>query len=298
MKGRNEVKDYLVKATAYNNQVRAYAVRTTESVGEAQRRHKAWPTASAALGRSMTASVILGAMLKGEEKITVKINGGGPIGTILVDANTKGEVRGYVTNPQTHFALNEQGQLDVKRAVGTDGMLTVSKDIGLQQPFVGHVPLVSGEIVEDFTSYIAHSEQVASSVGVGVLVNPDHTIQAAGGFIIQLMPGTNEETVHALEERLKGMTPISSMVEQDMTPEQILEHLLGTGNVKFLEEIPVHFQCQCSVERISNAIFSLGSDEIQDMIQTDGQAEAHCHLCNENYHFSKEDLLVLLEAAI
>ena len=166
MKGRYEVKDYLVKATAYNNQVRAYAVRTTESVGEAQRRHKTLPTASAALGRSMTASVILGAMLKGEEKITVKINGGGPIGTILVDANTKGEVRGYVANPQTHFALNEQGQLDVKRAVGTDGMLTVSKDIGLQQPFVGHVPLVSGELVEDFTSYIVHSEQVASSLRI------------------------------------------------------------------------------------------------------------------------------------
>ena len=144
----------------------------------------------------MTASVILGAMLKGEEKITVKINGGGPIGTILVDANTKGEVRGYVTNPQTHFDLNEQGKLDVKRAVGTDGMLTVSKDIGLQQPFVGHVPLVSGEIGEDFTSYIVHSEQVPSSVGVGVLVNPDQTIQAAGGFIIQLMPGTDEETIH------------------------------------------------------------------------------------------------------
>ncbi len=293
-----EVKDYLVKATAYNNQVRAYAVRTTESVGEAQRRHKTWPTASAALGRSMTASVILGAMLKGEEKITVKINGGGPLGTILVDANTKGEVRGYVTNPQTHFALNEQGKLDVKRAVGTDGMLTVSKDIGLQQPFVGHVPLVSGELVEDFTSYIVHSEQVASSVGVDVLVNPDHTIQAAGGFIIQLMPGTDEETVHAIEERLKGMTPISSMVEQGMMPEQILEHLLGTGNVKFLEKMPVHFQCQCSLERISNAIFSLGSDEIQDMIQTDGQADAHCHLCNEHYHFSKEDLLLLLEAAV
>lgn len=290
------MKDYLVKATAYDNQVRAYAAITTETVGEAERRHQTWPTASVALGRSMTAGVILGAMLKGEEKISIKIDGGGPIGTILVDANTKGEVRGYVTNPQTHFELNDQGKLDVKRAVGTDGLLTVSKDIGLQQPFVGYVPLVSGELGDDFTSYIVHSEQVPSSVGVGVLVNPDQTIQAAGGFIIQLMPGTDDATIHMIEERLKEIMPISSMVEQEMTPEQILEQVLGTGNVKFLEKVPVQFQCQCSEERISNAIISLGAAEIQDMIQTDGQAEANCHFCNENYHFSKHDLELLLEA--
>ena len=292
------MKDYLVKAIAYNDQVRAYAVITTETVGEAQRRHQTWPTASAALGRSMTASVILGAMLKGEEKITVKIDGGGPIGTILVDANTKGEVRGYVTNPQTHFDLNAQGKLDVQQAVGTNGMLTVSKDIGLQQPFVGHVPLISGELGDDFTSYIVHSEQVPSSVGVGVLVNPDQTIQAAGGFIIQLLPGTNDETITRIEERLKEIMPISSMVEQGMTPEQILEQVLGAENVKLLEKMPIHFQCQCSKERITNAIVSLGSEEIQDMIQTDGKADAQCHFCNENYHFSKKDLELLLEDAI
>lgn len=291
------MKDYLVKAIAYNDQVRAYAVITTETVGEAQRRHQTWPTASAALGRSMTASVILGAMLKGEEKITVKIDGGGPIGTILVDANTKGEVRGYVTNPQTHFDLNAQGKLDVQQAVGTNGMLTVSKDIGLQQPFVGHVPLISGELGDDFTSYIVHSEQVPSSVGVGVLVNPDQTIQAAGGFIIQLLPGTNDETITRIEERLKEIMPISSMVEQGMTPEQILEQVLGAENVKLLEKMPIHFQCQCSKERITNAIVSLGSEEIQDMIQTDGKADAQCHFCNENYHFSKKDLELLLEDA-
>ncbi|MFJ7935819.1 Hsp33 family molecular chaperone HslO [Sporosarcina sp. NPDC096371] len=292
------MKDYLVKAIAYNDQVRAYAAITTETVGEAERRHHTLPTASVALGRSMTAGVILGAMLKGEEKISIKIDGGGPIGTILVDANTKGEVRGYVTNPQTHFDVNDQGKLDVKRAVGTNGLLTISKDIGLQQPFVGYIPLVSGEIADDFTSYIVNSEQVPSSVGVGVLVNPDQTIQAAGGFIIQLMPGTDDETIHMIEERLKDIMPISSMVEQGMTPEQILEQVLGAGNVKFLEEIPVQFQCQCSEERISNAIISLGSAEIQDMIQTDGQADAQCHFCNENYHFSKEDLELLLEAAV
>ncbi|KOS68014.1 heat shock protein Hsp33 [Lysinibacillus contaminans] len=292
------MKDYLVKALAYNDQVRAYSVNTTVTVGEAQRRHNTWPTASAALGRSMTAGVMLGAMLKGEEKITVKINGGGPIGTILVDTNAKGEVRGYVSNPHTHFDLNEQGKLDVKRAVGTNGLLTVSKDIGLQQPFIGQIPIISGEIGEDFTSYLFNSEQTSSAVGVGVLVNPDNTIQTAGGFIIQLMPGAEDEIISAIEERLKVIAPISSMIAEGMTPEQILEQVLGEGNVKVLERMPVQFQCQCSEERVANAIVSLGSEEIQDMIQTDGQAEANCHFCNETYHFTKENLEGLMEAAV
>jgi molecular chaperone Hsp33 len=290
--------DYLVKALAYDGQVRAYAARTTETVGEAQRRHYTWPTASAALGRSMTASVMLGAMMKGKEKLTIKINGGGPLGTILVDANAHGEVRGYVSNPQTHFDLNDQGKLDVRRAVGTEGTLSVSKDIGLLQPYVGQVPIVSGELGEDFTNYIVNSEQTPSSVGVGVIVNPDNTIQASGGFIIQLLPGTEEEVIVSIEERLKEIPTISKMVRDGMTPEEILEKVLGEGNVNFLDSMPVQFQCQCSRERISNAIQSLGSEEIKDMIETDGQAEAQCHFCNENYHFSKENLEELLKAAI
>ncbi|MGE7022841.1 Hsp33 family molecular chaperone HslO [Solibacillus cecembensis] len=290
--------DYLVKALAYNDQVRVYAVNTTATIGEAQRRHNTWPTASVALGRAMTAGVMLGAMLKGEEKISVKINGGGPIGTILVDINANGEVRGFVSNPQTHFDLIEQGKIDVKRAVGTDGLMTVSKDIGLQHPFVGQIPLVSGEIGEDFTSYLFNSEQTASAVGVGVLVNPDNTIQTAGGFIIQLLPGAEEEIISAIEERLKVIAPISSMIADGLTPEQILEQVLGVGNVKVLEKMPVQFQCQCSEERVTNAIVSLGNEEILDMIQTDGQAEANCHFCNENYHFTKEDLEKLMETAV
>ena len=242
------MKDYLVKALGYNGQVRAYAVSTTETVGEAQRRHYTWPTASAALGRTMTAGVMLGAMLKGEEKLTIKIEGGGPIGVILVDSNAKGEVRGYVTNPQTHVDLNEQGKLDVRGVVGTNGMLTVVKDIGLRDYFTGQTPIVSGEIGDDFTYYLVTSEQVPSSVGVGVLVNPDNSIKAAGGFILQLMPGTDEETIIAIEERLKNLTPISKMIEAGMTPEDILEELLGQGNVKILEKMPVSFVCQCSKE--------------------------------------------------
>jgi len=291
------VKDYLVKALGYNGQVRAYAVSTTETVGEAQRRHHTWPTASAALGRAMTAGLMMGAMLKGEEKLTIKIEGGGPIGAILVDSNAKGEVRGYVTNPHVHFDLNENGKLDVRRAVGTDGMLTIVKDIGLRDNFTGQVPIVSGELGEDFTYYFATSEQVPSSVGVGVLVNPDNSIQTAGGFIIQLMPGTDDSTITEIENRLQSIPPVSKMIQAGLTPEEILDQLLGEGNVKVLEKMPVSFQCQCSRERISNALISLGKAEIQDIIEEEGKAEAQCHFCNEQYQFSKEELEELVAEA-
>lgn len=292
-----QMSDYLIKALAYDGQVRAYAARSTETVGEAQRRHYTWPTASAALGRAMTAGVMMGAMLKGEEKITIRINGGGPLGPILIDTNAKGEVRGYVTNPQTHFDLNEHGKLDVRRAVGTDGFLSVVKDIGLRENFTGQVPLVSGELGEDFTYYFVTSEQVPSSVGVGVLVNPDNSILAAGGFIIQLMPGTEDKTITEIENRLKSIEPISKMIEKGLTPEQILNELLGKENVKILETLPVTFSCTCSKEKFSNGIISLGKEEIEDMIVTDGQAEAQCHFCNEKYQFTKEELESLKEQA-
>ena len=284
------MKDYLVKAVGYDGEVRAYAVSTTHTVGEAQRRHYTWPTASAALGRAMTAGVMMGGMLKGDQKLTIKIEGGGPIGTILVDSNAKGQVRGYVTNPQTHFDLNEHGKLDVRRAVGTDGLLSVVKDIGLRDYFSGQVPIVSGELGEDFTYYLVTSEQIPSSVGVGVLVNPDNSILAAGGFILQLLPGTSDETITKIEERLSTITPVSKMIQNGLTPEEILVELLGEGNVKVLEKMDVEFSCECSRERIENALISLGKEEIRDMIETEGQAEAQCHFCNETYHFSKEEL--------
>lgn len=284
------MEDYLVKALAFNGQVRAYAVRSTKLVSEAQRRHYTWPTASAALGRAMTATVMMGAMLTGDDKLTVKIDGDGPLGHILVDGNAKGEVRGYVLNPQTHFDLNEHGKLDVRRAVGTTGTLTVVKDIGMRDFFTGQIPIVSGELGEDFTYYFSTSEQVPSSVGVGVLVNPDNSILAAGGFIIQLMPGTDDETITKIENHLKVMTPISKQIEKGLTPEELLEEILGDEPIKFLETMPVSFTCTCSKERFGNAMVSLGADEIQDMIETDGQAEVHCHFCNEKFIFTKEEL--------
>jgi molecular chaperone Hsp33 len=282
--------DYLVKALACDGNIRAYAVRTTETIREAQERHQTWRTASAALGRTLTAGVMMGAMLKGEDKLTIKINGGGPLGPIVVDSNAKGEVRGYVTNPEVDFESNEHGKLDVRRAVGTDGMLAVVKDIGLRDFFSGQVPLVSGELGEDFTYYFATSEQVPSSVGVGVLVNPDDTILAAGGFIFQLMPGTPESVISQVEERLNTIPPVSKLIEQGLTPEEILAELFGKEQVKILEKMPVQFACNCSKDRFANAIIGLGTAEIDAMIEEDGQAEAHCHFCNEKYLFTKEEL--------
>jgi molecular chaperone Hsp33 len=284
------MEDYLIKALAFNGQVRAYAVNSTNTVGEAQRRHYTWPTASAALGRSMTAGVIMGAMLKGDEKLTIKINGGGPIGGIIVDSNAKGEVRGYVHHPQTHFDLNDQGKLDVRRAVGTDGMLMVVKDIGMRDYFTGQVPIVSGELGEDFSYYFASSEQVPSAVGVGVLVNPDNSILAAGGFIIQLMPGTDESTITKIENSIQSIPPVSKLIEKGLSPEELLFEILGKENVKVLETMPISFQCTCSKERFGNAIISLGTEEIEQMIEEDGKAEAHCHFCNEKYLFTVEEL--------
>lgn len=291
------MKDYMVRALAYDGQIRAYAANTTAAVQEAQRRHYTWPTASAALGRTMTAGVMMGAMLKGDNNLTVKVEGKGPIGLILVDSNAKGEVRGYVTNPQTHLDLNEQGKLDVRGAVGTEGSLTIVKDLGMRENFTGQVPLVSGELGEDFTYYFATSEQVPSSVGVGVLVNPDNTILAAGGFIIQLMPGADESTIESIERRLKLIPPISKLIQQGLTPEEILEAVLGEGKVKVLDSLPVAFKCKCSKERFGAAIISLGSTEIQEMIDEDGEAEAQCHFCHETYHFDQQELESFLQEA-
>ncbi|MFC5590880.1 Hsp33 family molecular chaperone HslO [Sporosarcina soli] len=284
------MKDYLVKALAYDGTIRAYAIQSTETVGEVQKRHAMWPTATAALGRAMTAAVMMGAMVKGEDKLTIKIEGKGPIGSMIIDANAHGEVRGYVTNPQTHFDLNAQGKLDVRRAVGTDGMLTVVKDLGLRDFFTGQVPIVSGEIAEDFTQYFAVSEQVPSAVGLGVLVNPDNTVKAAGGFIIQVMPGATDETISQLEERIATVEPISKLIDRGLTPEEILGEVLGADNVDILDRMDVSFNCNCSKERFGNAIIGLGEQQIQEMIEEDGKAEAHCYFCLETYVYPKEEL--------
>ncbi|MUK88052.1 Hsp33 family molecular chaperone HslO [Ornithinibacillus sp. L9] len=286
--------DYLIKATSYKGMVRAYAVRSTSTVEEARRRQDSWATTTAALGRTITITVMMGAMLKGNDSLTTKVEGGGPIGAIVADANAKGEVRGYVTNPHVDFDLNEKGKLDVARAVGTTGNLSVVKDLGLKDYFTGQVPIVSGEISEDFTYYFANSEQVPSAVGAGVLVNPDHSVLASGGFIVQVMPGADDDVISRLEERINSFPPISSLVKEGKTPEEILERLFGEEEMTIHEKMPIEFRCKCSKERLEQAIKGLGNEEIQKMINEDHGAEASCHFCNEKYYFTEDELEALL----
>ncbi|QGH32667.1 Hsp33 family molecular chaperone HslO [Gracilibacillus salitolerans] len=285
--------DYLLKATAYDGDVRAYTIRSTDTVEEARQRQDTWATASAALGRTLSISTMLGAMLKGEDKLTVKVEGNGPMGAIIADANAKGEVRGYVGNPHVDFESNEQGKLDVRRAVGTEGTLSIVKDLGLKNHFTGQVPIVSGEISEDFTYYLANSEQVPSAVGAGVLVNPDHSILAAGGFIVQMLPGASEETIARIEENIANVPPISKLIQDGKQPEEILALLLGEDKVKVHERLPVQFSCPCSKERLETAIQSLGNEEIDSMIREDHGATASCHFCNETYKFTIDELRAL-----
>ncbi|RWQ69724.1 redox-regulated molecular chaperone HslO [Bacillus cereus] len=289
------MKDYLVKALAFDGEVRAYSVRTTNTVSEAQRRHDTWRTASAALGRSLTAGTMMGAMLKGEQKLTIKVEGNGPIGPILVDAHANGDVRGYVTNPHVDFEGTEQGKLRVYQAVGTEGFVTVIKDIGMREPFIGQSPIVSGELGEDFTYYFAVSEQTPSSVGVGVLVNGDDSILAAGGFILQIMPGAQDETISFIEDRLQKIPPVSTLIEQGLSPEELLYAVLGEDKVKVLETMDVQFNCTCSRERIESVLVSLGKTELEQVREEEEETEVHCHFCNERYKFSKEDITNLIE---
>ncbi|WP_201767700.1 Hsp33 family molecular chaperone HslO [Sporolactobacillus laevolacticus] len=288
------VGDYFIKALACNNSLRVITTVTTETIREAQSRHKTWPTATAALGRTMTATMMMAAQQKGDEKITVTVQGGGPIGAIISDADTQGRVRGYVTNPNVHFELNAHRKLDVARAVGTSGFLSVVKDLGLRENFTGRVPIVSGELGDDFTYYFARSEQVPSAVGVGVLVNPDHSVKAAGGFIIQVLPGAEDSVIGKLEERLKEIPPISKLIDAGHSPEQLLDDLFPDGDYRELQKHPVHFHCDCSKEKFGDSISGLGAKEIQAMIEEDGGAEVTCQFCETRYHFTADELKTLI----
>ncbi|AKG75134.1 Hsp33 family molecular chaperone HslO [Salinicoccus halodurans] len=286
--------DHLIRGIGMNDEIRIFSVDTTETVNEAVTRHGAYPTAAAALGRTMTAGLMMGAMLKNEEKVTVTLQGGGPIGAIVVDSNAKGKVRGYLSNPQVHFPLNDKGKLDVRRAVGTDGALNVVKDIGLKEHFTGSTEIISGEIGEDFSYYFYTSEQVPSIVALGVLVNPDNTIKAAGGFIIQVMPGASEKTMDFLDQRASEMTPVSRLIDQGLTPSEIIDEVIGSENWRALDEMPVEFECTCSKERFLNAIATLDPKEIVTMIKEDGGAEADCHFCRNKVWIEKEELEELI----
>lgn len=292
------MKDYLIKTLCYDGSIRAYALCATNTIAEAQKRHDTWSSSTAALGRTMVGALLLGATLKGKDKLTVKIQGNGPAGSIIVDSDGSGNTKGYIKNPHVSLKLNKNGKIDVRGAVGTDGIFTVIKDLGLKETFSGQTPIVSGEIGEDFTYFMAVSEQVPSSVGLSVLVDTDETVRAAGGFMIQVMPGADEKTIAFIEQRLKEVPLISRLIDEGESPEGILERLLGKDEMTILEKMPVQFKCDCSKEKFARAIIAVGLDEINAMIEEDHGAEAVCQFCGNKYQYSEEELILLRDEAL
>lgn len=287
--------DYIVRATAANNQIRAFAATTRELVEEARASHNTSPVATAALGRLLTAGGMMGIMMKGEKDLlTLQVKAGGPLNGITVTADSQGNVKGYVGNPNVVIHANDKGKLDVAGAVGV-GFMNVIKDMGLKEPYVGQTVLQTSEIAEDLTYYFATSEQVPSSVGLGVLMEKDNTVKQAGGFIIQLMPFTDEKVISRLEENLKDVTSVTSMLEQGYTPERILETLLEGFDIEFNETVSTRFYCNCDKDRVEKALISVGRKELQEMIDEGKEIELNCHFCNRNYTFSVEELKDILK---
>ena len=289
--------DYIVRATAGDHQIRAFAATTREMVEEARKAHNTSPVATAALGRLLTAGSMMGIMMKGEDDIlTIKIQGSGPIEGLTVTTDSKGNVKGYVFNPDVMLPPNQAGKLDVGGAVG-EGVLSVIKDIGLKEPYLGQTILVGGEIAEDLTYYYATSEQTPSSVALGVLMNKENTVRQAGGFIIQLLPGASDEMIDNLEKKLGEITSITTLLDEGQTPEMILEHILGEFGLDIMERIPTRFHCNCDKSRVEKALISIGRKELQEMIDDGKNIDVNCHFCNKNYEFTVEDLKDLYEKA-
>lgn len=287
--------DYIVRATAANSQIRAFAITSKELVEEARKRHDTSPVVTAALGRLMTGAAMLGIMMKSEKDLlTVQVQGSGPIKVMTVTADANGNVKGFASVPQVWIPANANGKLDVGGAVGI-GVLSVMKDMGLREPYVGQVALQTGEIGDDLTYYFASSEQVPSAVGLGVLMNKENTVRQAGGFIIQLMPFTQEEVIDRLEKRVAEVGSVTELLEQGMTPEQILEHILGEFDLEIHDTVPAQFACNCNKNRVSRAIISLGKKEIQAMIDDNEPIEVNCHFCNTKYRFDVEELKEMLK---
>lgn len=289
--------DYMIRATAADGQIRAFAATTRETVETAKNAHNTSPVATAALGRLLTAGAMMGMDMKGErDLLTLRMEGDGPIGGLLVTADSAGNVKGYAFNPQVMLPPNAKGKLDVGGALGA-GVLSVVKDIGLKEPYIGQTVLVSGEIAEDLTYYYANSEQVPSSVALGVLMNKDNTVRQAGGFMIQLLPGASDEAIDRLEQRLTEISSITTLLDAGKSPEEILDGLLGDFGLTVLDKLPVRFFCDCSKTRVEKAIISIGRKEIQEMIDEDKPIEVSCQFCNKKYAFTVDELKGLLERA-
>ena len=284
------MKDKIVRATAANHQIRAFAISSKNLVEEARLAHQTSPVVTAALGRLLSAAAMMGVMMKGEKDlITLQIKSEGPIEGMTVTADTLGRVKGYPNVSVVDLELNEKGKLDVGTAVGP-GILYVMRDLGLKEPYVGRTNLQTGEIAEDLTYYYAISEQTPSSVGLGVLVDIDQSVRQAGGFIIQLMPDVTDETIEKLEERIQNMKSVTTMLEEGISPEGLLEELLGDMGLEIIDIVPTEFFCDCSKEKVAKAIASISKDEIRAIIDEDEPIEVKCHFCNGAYEFSIEDL--------
>ena len=287
--------DYMIRATAAEGQIRAFAATTRDMVENAKNAHNTSPVATAALGRLMTAAAMMGADLKGEKDLlTLRIEGSGPLGGLLVTANGHGDVKGYAFNPDVMLPPNAQGKLDVGGSLDL-GVLSVIKDIGLKEPYVGQTILVTGEIAEDLTYYYATSEQTPSSVALGVLMNKENTVRQAGGFIIQLMPGASEAVISALEKKIGEIHSITTLLDVGNTPETIMQYILGDLGLEINEKLPAKFTCNCNKSRIERALISVGKKEIQDMIDEGKDIEVKCHFCNTAYKYTVDELKDILK---
>ncbi len=288
--------DKLIKAMAAGGQVRAYAAVTTDAVNVAAKIHNASAVASAALGRALTAAAIMGGMEKNEEEtVSLQFKGGGPLGTVFAMSDGKARVKGYVTNPDVELPLNKKGKLDVGGAVGRNGNLCVIRDDRVGTPYIGQTRLATGEIGDDITFYYASSEQIPTAVGLGVLVDTDYSVKAAGGFIVSLLPGADDATITLVEEGLKNVTSVTELIEQGLSAKEILEKILP--DIEVLQEIEPCYECDCSTERFERGVRSLGSEEINDIIEKQGDAEIICRFCNKQYIIGKERLSELAKEA-
>lgn len=285
----------LIRAAATDGSIRAAACIATELVETARRCHETSPTATAALGRTLLGTMFLGMNLKGEDTLTVRIFGNGPLGGIIAQADANCTVRGYVQEPHVHLPPTPQGKLDVGRAVGKDGFIYVTKDLGLKEPYTGSSPLVSGEIAEDFAHFLYQSEQTPAVVALGVLIDRDHSCLAAGGFFIQAFPGAHEDTLEKLEKNIEKVPPVTSLIAAGFQEIEILEKVLGDIPFEVLADEEWRFSCRCGKERLEKILISLGPAELKDMLEKEQGVDLRCHFCNKQYHFSREEIKALLE---